>query len=275
MAEEARAAFAGAEVRARGLGLRGRHGWVYRDVTLDAGPGTLTAVQGEAGSGRTSLLLTLAGRMRHGEGTLLAGDHDRPRAIRRVAALGLFPDVNPLDDALSVREHLHERMRPHGLLWRHGNGDIVAPALARAGLDPAGLPEGDRTLARDLTREQAVRLGIALALLDAPGLLLVDDADDGIPADGRRALWATLRGLADAGLTVMAACTDAREAAEAASLVLTLPGRDGDGPADDRRDLDGDAHGDDPRDLDGDGPGDDPRDQDEDGRDGDEEGGLR
>ncbi|ETK33585.1 ABC transporter ATP-binding protein [Microbispora sp. ATCC PTA-5024] len=267
MAEEARAAFAGAEVRARGLGLRGRHGWVYRDVTLDAGPGTLTAVQGEAGSGRTSLLLTLAGRMRHGEGTLAVGGHTSPRAIRRVAALGLFPDVNPLDDALSVREHLHERMRPHGLLWRRGNGDVVTPALARAGLDPAALPEGDRTLARDLTRDQAVRLGIALALLDGPGLLLVDDFDDGIPADGRHALWATLRGLADAGLTVVAACTDAREAAEAASLVLPLTGRDGD------------AHGDDPQDRDGDDPrdrdGDDPRDRDEDGRDGDEEGGLR
>lgn len=217
------AVFSGAEVQARGLALRGAHGWVYRDVSLRAAPGTLTVVAGEAGSGRTSLLLTLAGRMRPTEGTLSVAGRTTPRAIRRVAALGLFSEVNPFDDALSVREHLHERLRPHGFPWGGRRSGAVPAALGHAGLDPAALPAGDRTPARDLTRDQAVRLGVALALLDAPALLVVDDADTGIPAPKRLELWETLHGLARQGLTVVAACTDAAEARGLATTLLSLP----------------------------------------------------
>ncbi|GIH44920.1 ABC transporter [Microbispora rosea] len=215
--------FRGVEVEARELGVRGGHGWVYRHVSLHAAPGTLTVVTGEAGSGRTSLLLTLAGRMKPAEGTLTVGGLARPRGIRRIAALGLFTEVNAFDDALTVREHLQERLRPHGFLWRRRHPDAARSALAHAGLDPDALAQGDRTLARELSRDQAVRLGVALALLDQPGLLLVDDAGTGIPADRRRELWDVLRGLADQGLTVVAACTDAEEATGAATALLPLP----------------------------------------------------
>ncbi|MBX6382721.1 MAG: ATP-binding cassette domain-containing protein [Microbispora sp.] len=215
--------FDGVEVVARELGVRGGHGWVYRRLSLHAAPGTLTVVTGEAGSGRTSLLLTLAGRMRHTEGTLTVGGLSTRRRIRQVAALGLFPEVNPFDDALTIREHLQERLRPHGFLWRRRHPDAARSALAHAGLDPDALPRGDQTLTRELTRDQAVRLGVALALLDRPGLLLVDDADAGIPAGRRRELWDTLRGLADLRLTVVAACTDAGEAAGIATSLLPLP----------------------------------------------------
>ncbi|WP_432930535.1 ABC transporter ATP-binding protein [Microbispora sp. CA-135349] len=217
------AVFGGVEVAARGLGVRGGHGWVYRHVSLHAAPGTLTVVTGEAGSGRTSLLLTLAGRMKPAEGTLTVGGLAAPRRIRQVSALGLFPQVNPLDDALSVREHLQERSRTHGFLWRRRHPDAGRSALAHARLDPDALPHGDRTPVRELTRDQAVRLGVALALLDQPGLLLVDDADTGIPAGRRHELWDTLRGLADGGLTVIAACTDAEEASGVATALLPLP----------------------------------------------------
>lgn len=215
--------FRGVEVEARELGVRGGHGWVYRHVSLHAAPGTLTVVTGEAGSGRTSLLLTLAGRMKPAEGTLTVGGLATPRGIRRIAALGLFTEVNPFDDALTVREHLQERLRPHGFLWRRRHPDTARSALAHAGIDPDALAQGDRTLARELSRDQAVRLGVALALLDQPGLLLVDDAGTGIPADRRRELWDVLRGLADQGLTVVAACTDAEEATGAATALLPAP----------------------------------------------------
>ncbi|GAB3134200.1 ABC transporter ATP-binding protein [Microbispora hainanensis] len=215
--------FGGVGLEARDLGVRGAHGWVYRHVSLHAAPGTLTVVTGEAGSGRTSLLLTLAGRMKPTEGTLTVGGLATPRRIRRVAALGLFPEVNPFDDALTVREHLQERMRPRGFLWRGRHPDAARSALAHAGLDPHALPQGDRTPARELTRDQAVRLGVALALLDRPGLLLVDDAGTGIPAGRRRELWDVLRGLAGQGLTVVATCTDAEEATGAATTLLPLP----------------------------------------------------
>ncbi|GII01047.1 ATP-binding cassette domain-containing protein [Planobispora takensis] len=193
----------GVAVHAEGLSLRGGHGWVYRDVGLDAGPGTLTAVAGQAGSGRTGLLLTLAGRMRPTAGVLTVAGHARPGAVRRVAALGPVEGVNDLDRALTVREHVRERAR--GLFWNTAASRRAAAALERAGLD---LSPDDRTLIRDLDHERRMRLGIALALLDGPGLLVVDNLDAGLTADRRAALWTTLEELAGQGLTVIASCTE-------------------------------------------------------------------
>ena len=63
---------------ATGLGLMGGADWIFRDVDLTVAPGALAAVVGPAGSGRSSLLLTLAGRMRSTAGTLSVLGHKKP-----------------------------------------------------------------------------------------------------------------------------------------------------------------------------------------------------
>ena len=64
---------------ARGLGLKTYAGYAYRAVDVDARAGELTAVRGRNGSGKTALLLTLAGRMKPTEGSLSAGGLELPR----------------------------------------------------------------------------------------------------------------------------------------------------------------------------------------------------
>lgn len=59
----------GAAVKAEDFGLKGPRGWVFRGVGIDAAPGSLIAVEGPSGSGRTCLLLALTGRMKPTEGT--------------------------------------------------------------------------------------------------------------------------------------------------------------------------------------------------------------
>ncbi|PWU59692.1 ABC transporter ATP-binding protein, partial [Micromonospora globispora] len=88
-------------VEASGLGLRTRRGWVYRDVDLTAEAGELHAVTGPPGSGRTSLLLALAGRFPHTEGGLRR---------RGPAALGQVAGVHEPDPTLTVAEHIQERL---------------------------------------------------------------------------------------------------------------------------------------------------------------------
>ncbi|MDF2709029.1 MAG: ABC-type multidrug transport system ATPase component-like protein [Nonomuraea muscovyensis] len=168
---------------ARGLTVEG----VFADVSFTAGPGTLTVVAGPAGSGRTSLLLTLAGRMRPASGTLSVHGHTRPRAIRKVAALALVDGVTDLDRSLTVREHLRERRR----------------APYRETLRKAGLDAAETTLVSELDRERQVRLGVALALLDDPRVIVADNVDQGLPPDRQQALWTLLGGL---GRTVVASC---------------------------------------------------------------------
>jgi ABC-type multidrug transport system ATPase subunit len=216
---------AGTAVTARGLGLRGSRGRVFRDVTFAAEPGALIAVEGPSGSGRTCLLLTLTGRMRPTEGTAAVGAWALPRqmaAVRRVSGLAHVAGVTDLEPALTVSEHLRER----ALLQRRFGGSTRAllrpraerraeaaaridEALAAAGLDLADLPKGPRTAVRDLERPQALRLSLALALLGRPRLLGVDDADLKLSDAERAAVWARLRSIAASGTTVVAVCSQA------------------------------------------------------------------
>ncbi|MFI6596095.1 ATP-binding cassette domain-containing protein [Nonomuraea sp. NPDC050536] len=174
---------------AKGLTVEG----VYPATSLEAGKGTLTVVAGQTGSGRTSLLLTLAGRMKPTGGTLSVAGHTRPRAIRRVASLALVDGVTDLDRSLTVAEHLRERRRKP-----------YTQALKTAGLDV-----DPRTLARELDREQQVRLGVAMALLDEPAVIVADNLDAGLPDGHQDRLWAMLRELTAKGFTVAASCVQA------------------------------------------------------------------
>ncbi|MFI9624288.1 ATP-binding cassette domain-containing protein [Streptomyces sp. NPDC052042] len=219
----------GAAVTAGGFGLKGPRGWVFQDVDIDAGPGSLVAIEGPSGSGRTCLLLALTGRMRPTAGHAKIGGLRLPRkmaAVRRISALGQVPGVNELDPAFTVAEHLRER----ALLQHRYDGSLrallrprserVATARARidaaldaAGLDPATLPKGERTAVRDLERLEALRLSIALALIGRPRLLAVDDTDLKLSDAERDRAWELLRSIADDGTTVLAVCSQAPEGA--------------------------------------------------------------
>ncbi|RKS10626.1 ABC transporter family protein [Nocardiopsis sp. Huas11] len=194
----------GARVHAEDVTLGTREGTVYSDVGFTARPGTLTVFQADSGGGRSALLLTLTGRMKPSSGTLHVDGFRLPaqaRKVRRISALGLMGGVNDLDDRLRVREHLAEglllRMRPAP----RGTTDEAMAA--------AGLTDLDRsTLVKDLPMLERRRFGTALALVNEPRLLAVDDVDAGLCREHQARMWRTLRDLAADGLTVIATCAD-------------------------------------------------------------------
>lgn len=200
-------------VTAEGLGLRGTHGWVYRGIDLTADPGDLVAVVGPAGSGRTALLLALAGRMEFTTGTALLGRYRLPeqhRQIRRQVSLALVPGVNDLDPALTVGEHVRERLLLAGRLPRQA---AVTTALRDTDLTPD-------TLVRHLDPADRQLLGLALARLDQPGLIVLDDIDADLSAADQRALWIRLRRATP--VTTIVACHDATPAEGVADTVVQL-----------------------------------------------------
>ncbi|MFI2782264.1 ATP-binding cassette domain-containing protein [Streptomyces sp. ALB3] len=235
----------GAALSAEGFGLKGPRGWAFRGVEFTAGPGSLVAVEGPSGSGRTCLLLALTGRMRSTTGHAEVGGERLPgrlAAVRGFSALGPVPGVSELDPSLTVAEHLRER----ALLARRFDGSLrsllrrrpgraataraaVGTALDAAGLDLADLPKAGRTSVRDLERLEALRLSVALALMSRPRLLAVDDTDLKLSAADRALAWELLRSLAAGGTTVLAVCS---EAPKDALTVRTRPAAGPDTPAD-------------------------------------------
>ncbi|MYT13177.1 ATP-binding cassette domain-containing protein [Streptomyces sp. SID4951] len=211
----------GAAVNASGIGVEGPRGWAFRGIGITAEPGTLIAVQGPSGSGRTCLLLALTGRMRITEGEATVSGLPLPKrmgTVRSRTALAHVPGVADLEPALTVGEHLKEQALlghrvkgslsaslPWGKRHKEATRARIDAALAAARLDPGTLPKGLRTAVRDLERIEALRLSVALGLMHGPQLLAVDDVDLKLSDAERTEAWQLLLDLTREGLTVVAA----------------------------------------------------------------------
>jgi len=201
-------------VVARRLQLSTRQGPVFGPISFEAAVGAVTAVLGASGTGKTALLLTLAGRMRpsSGSASVLGLDivHDAAK-VRRVAGLGLIPGVNDLEQALTAEQHVLEQRLILGRS-RRGDDDV----LARTGLADARLVR-----ARDLCAEQRVRLGLALALVGRPRLIVADDLDRDLTSEQVVCVGALLRDIAADGVTVLGSCLDAASATFADAVIFS------------------------------------------------------
>jgi RND superfamily putative drug exporter len=196
-------------VTARGLGLYGARGPVYHGVDLDVPQGAVLVVHGAAGTGKTALLLTLAGRMYAGEGTAEVTGRRLPEeagAVRAAVALTETAGVNGLEPSLTVEQHIAERIAATRLTpW------VTRAAVDRV-LDGAAGPRRDAPVA-DLTPLDRWRLGLALALVGSPRVIVADDVDALRSEADRATAWQALDALAGAGaVTVLAGCHDPAEA---------------------------------------------------------------
>ncbi|MFG2533267.1 ATP-binding cassette domain-containing protein [Streptomyces sp. NPDC048516] len=191
---------AGVDVVARGASVRGPRGPVFEGVDLDVPASGLLAAHGPSGSGRTSLLLALAGRMRLSGGAIRVGGHVLPaegRRVRRLVAVARAAPAVELEGRLRVREVMAERcLTSPGVTERHIRQACETLDLALRGTD----------LVEDLGPVGGLLLATALALAERPGALVVDDVDDGLPPDAHGSVWEALRRVRDNGPTVLAGC---------------------------------------------------------------------
>lgn len=204
-------------VEAQHLALAGPRGEVFSGVSFAAQPGELTAIAGPGGSGRTCLLLTLAGRMRPTGGVARVGDHVLPAeagAVRRLVTVARAGGAVEIEGRWRAREAVALRgvLRGRPVAARE-----AADALAAVGIDPGGDAFVD-----EIGPQRRTLLAVALARLEAPPAVVVDDVDDGVDVPAERAIWRTLRALADAGVTVLATTTGREAPAGVADRVIDL-----------------------------------------------------
>jgi len=202
----------------RGLRLARGERAVLRDVSFDAPKGTVTALVGPSGIGKSTLLRCLNRLLVPDAGTVLLDGEDTaaldPCALRRRAGLvGQTPTMLPG----SVRENLAYGLDPAVA----ADEPRLTRALADAGLDAGFL---DRP-ASELSGGERARVALARALTREPELLLLDEPTAALDALTARHIGGTLTALAGAGLGVVLATHDLAFAAEIADRVVAL--RDG------------------------------------------------
>lgn len=205
-----------AAISAAGLTASTGRGPVLNDVSLSVPAGDWLVVHGPAGAGKTALLLTLAGRMPFDDGRVRVAGRLLPQeasAVRHRVGLAETAGVNTLDDALTVDQHVAERLSIGSFgLWvprrriapvREELEGALRHAHASAGR-PHEPVDGSRTVGTLGGVERAV-LGIVLALVAEPEVVVVDDVDHLRVADDVQLVWSALAWLLEErGTTVVA-----------------------------------------------------------------------
>jgi ABC-2 type transport system ATP-binding protein len=181
-------------------------------VTFSLEPGTVTGFLGPNGAGKTTTLRLLLGLAEPTAGEALVfgrryRELDQP--IRRVGAVLESSDFHP---ARSARDHLRALALAAGLpLGR------VEEVLELVELSGAG---GRRVRAFSLGMRQ--RLGLAVALLGDPELLILDEPANGLDPAGVRWLRTFLQALAVQGRTVLVSSHLLAEVAQTVDRVLII-----------------------------------------------------
>lgn len=189
-------------VVADGLGLRTSTGWVYQGVDLVLPPGGVAVVHGPSGSGRSSLLLTVTGRMKPTAGSLRTLGHALPddaTAARSATAIARLNNHVQFDETQLVSEVVREIVNLDGAASTDTFDDTAELiGLHVAMTDEVGeLPAVEQTL-----------LHLAVALATRCELVVVDDVERDLTASELQRVWHAITTAAGAGTAVVAAALE-------------------------------------------------------------------
>lgn len=171
-------------LRVENAGLKGHRGWVFRDVSFDAHAGRVTTVTGPAGTGRSTLLLACAGRLK-----LTAGSVDVPtrthrkRHVRAKVNVARIGGIIGLDTELSVAGNINDAADWAGMMREEAR---VLLSQWRRTFDlelPSQLPAGE------LPALELTALHILCAALGDPRVIVLDDLDVNLTRAQIAVLW--------------------------------------------------------------------------------------
>jgi energy-coupling factor transport system ATP-binding protein len=205
-----------AALKARNLVVRYGAVVAVRGVNLDLAGGEVTAVMGRNGSGKSSLFWALQGSGPRQSGTVDVDGAD-PKVLSAAQGrrlVGLVPQT------------------PADLLYRETVAQECAQADSESGVTPRqgtralldrlapGVP--DDVHPRDLSEGQRLALVLAIQLVAAPRVVLLDEPTRGLDYTGKRALVGILDALAAEGRVVAISTHDVEFVAAAADRVIVM-----------------------------------------------------
>ena len=174
---------------------------LLNDISLTARPGTLTAIIGGSGAGKTTLSRLIAGYTKPSSGSVSFEGHDIHAEYASLRSrIGMVPQDDVVHRQLTVNQALgyaaELRLPPDSS--KADRNKAVAQVLEELELTKHADTRVDK-----LSGGQRKRASVALELLTGPSLLLLDEPTSGLDPALDRQVMLMLRGLADAGRVVM------------------------------------------------------------------------
>jgi ABC-2 type transport system ATP-binding protein len=188
---------------------------VLGGVDLQVRRGTVVALLGSNGAGKTTVVKILATLLRADGGTAVVDGSDvatQPARVR--ASISLTGQFAAVDEVLTGRENLvliaelRHLQRP---------GAVADDLLVRFDLTGAA----DRRVAT-WSGGMRRRLDIAMSLVGDPSVLVLDEPTTGLDPQSRLEVWRTVRELAGSGTTVLLTTQHLEEAEHLADRVAIL-----------------------------------------------------
>lgn len=170
-------------------------------VSLTARPGTLTAIIGGSGAGKTTLSRLIVGYNNPTSGTVTFEGHDIHREYANMRSrIGMVPQDDVVHRQLTVNQALNyaAELRLPPDTSKQERAQIVAQVL-----EELDMTRHADTRVDNLSGGQRKRASVALELLTQPSLLLLDEPTSGLDPALDRQVMLMMRQLADAGRVVL------------------------------------------------------------------------
>jgi ABC-2 type transport system ATP-binding protein len=202
-------------IRVRGLEKSYKELRVLRGVDFDVARGSIFALLGSNGAGKTTVVNILSTLLKADAGTASVNGFDiatQPAVVRQSISLtGQFAAV---DEILTGRENLVLVARLRHL---KDPGKIADDLLERFALTDAA-PRKVSTYSGGMRR----RLDIAMSLIGNPPVIFLDEPTTGLDPQARIEVWEAVRELAGHGTTVLLTTQYLDEAEQLADRIAIL-----------------------------------------------------
>ena len=188
---------------------------VLKGITLTVDPGTICALLGTNGAGKTTMVRILTTQIVPDAGQAVIMGHDVVRDADHIhQIIGLTGQFSALDDALSGKENM---FLIASLCHIPSASEKADAMLARMGLEEAGCHRV-KTYSGGMKR----RLDIAMSLMSDPQVLFLDEPTTGLDPGSRRQSWEAIRQLSASGTTVFLTTQYLEEAELLADQIAVL-----------------------------------------------------
>ena len=199
-------------ITARGLTKHYGRVAAVRDLTFTVRPGVVTGFLGPNGAGKSTTMRILIGLDRPDAGGATVNGKPYRELRRPLREVGAMLETRSFHPGRSARAHLGALAVSNAIPERR-----VEEVLRLVGIEAVA-----RRRAGKFSLGMAQRLGIAVALLGDPGIVMLDEPVNGLDPEGIRWIRALLKSLAAEGRTVLISSHLISEVAATADELIVI-----------------------------------------------------
>jgi len=202
-------------IQVKGLHKSYRKLRVLKGVDLEAKKGSIFALLGSNGAGKTTIIRILTTLLKQDSGTAVVSGFDvvtSPDKVRR--SISLTGQFTAVDEMLTGRENLHMIARLRHL----DNPRSIAQGL----LERLGLTDAADRRVGTYSGGMKRRLDLAMSLVGSPSVIFLDEPTTGLDPEGRLEVWEMVKELATGGTTVFLTTQYLEEAEKLADRIAIL-----------------------------------------------------